>query len=185
MFASLEFGGQDSEPDDADPEACVRELPSLCVGILLFDALIANCDRHVGNIRVDFPAAPRHIAIIDHDRALFGIWEQEGIKRLTDLRERLGITGGAVTGQNRHCFLDVIKSLEHFDEWYGRIKDIPDWFIRDVCNEATGLPITRAETDAAIDFLTYRKANLPKIVWSHRHEFKGISQQELFDRYGE
>jgi hypothetical protein len=119
LFASLAFGGPDSEPDDVDPVACVRDLPNLCAGILFFDVLIANADRHIGNIRVDFPQAPRQIAIIDHDRALFGCWENEGAKRLSELRDRLGITGGSVTGQNRHCFLDLIKTDVHFPEWIG------------------------------------------------------------------
>lgn len=182
MFASLEFTGSDSEPDDVEPEACIRNHSNTCVGILLFDVVIANCDRHAGNIRVDVPSDPRQIAIIDHDRALFGTWETEGISRLTKLRDRLALSGGSVTGQNRHCFLDFFASWEHFEEWYSRIESIPDWFVQDVCNESLGLPLSRAEADAAADFLVYRKKNIRKLVWENRHEFRGIDQQELFNK---
>jgi hypothetical protein len=184
MFACLEFTSGDSEPDDVEPEACVCAQPNVCTGILLFDILIANSDRHRGNIRVDFPASPQRIEIIDHDRALFGHWENEGISRLKNLQNRLGITGGSATGENRHFFLDEIKNFDHFSEWYERIGSLPVWFLRDVCDEVIQLPISRPEIEAATEFLVHRKQSLSKIVWDHQHEFTRIPA-ELFDRFGQ
>lgn len=182
MFASLEFGGVDEEPDDVDPTACMQNHPNLCVGVLLFDILIANADRHRGNIRVDDPQSPTKIAIIDCDRALFGIWEKEGVARLTKLRNRLGITGGDVTGENRHCFLDLVKEWTYFQDWIDRIQSIPEWFVTDICNEVVGVPITRQEADAAIDFLVFRCKRLPELIWEYRHEF-AITQPGLFNPF--
>ena len=53
MFASLRFTRTDAMPDDFEPDICCLKLPFLCTGILLFDALIANADRHRGNIQCD------------------------------------------------------------------------------------------------------------------------------------
>src|SRR4051812_34247422 len=53
MFASLRFGIGDLPPDDFRPAVFARQHPRLTTGILLFDALIANEDRHAGNISVD------------------------------------------------------------------------------------------------------------------------------------
>lgn len=176
MFASLRFNRSngDAFPDDVNWETLVGCRRRLCTGILLFDVLVANEDRHRGNIQVDRPHDPRVVRIFDHDRALFGCFANSGEARLRNLRDRLGISGGSLTGGNRHCLLDRMDSNEHFREWFDRIESIPDWFIDDVCGEVISLGARRSEADAAADFLKYRKRNLPGIVHNHRAEFTAI-----------
>jgi hypothetical protein len=52
--ASLDFNLTGHEPPPVDVDACVRLLPSLSTGLLLFDIWVANPDRHNGNFAVDF-----------------------------------------------------------------------------------------------------------------------------------
>lgn len=180
MFASLRFGRGDQPPPDIRPDACVQRHPDLCAGILMFDIWIANEDRHGRNIFVDNPARPRDIRIYDHDRALFGCFAGYGQKRLKNLRDRLGCSGGSVTGGNVHCFLRRVADRNHLDAWYPRIANTPDWFIEDVCNAVVNLGITREEADSAIDFLKYRRTSLEKIVYENRAEFASIADWGLF-----
>ena len=52
---------------------------------------------------------------------------------------RLGITAGSVTGENRHCLLDVVHTSEFMREWIGRISTIPKWFLEDACSHVRGI----------------------------------------------
>jgi hypothetical protein len=131
-FACLNFNlsaGDTLPPVDAD--TCVDTLPELSCGLVLFDMLIANNDRHAKNFSVDFLQTPPRMSVFDHSHALFGHASGQGLARLTALRDRLAISGGPVTSGNRHCLLDKIKTDDHFDHWYARIQSIPDHLIKD------------------------------------------------------
>jgi hypothetical protein len=175
MFASLKYGSKKVTPDDANPDRCFRNLPRLCTGILLFDIFVANSDRHSGNIKVDVPFDPKVIDIFDHDRALFGALENDGVKRLQDLLDRLGVGKGSVSGGNRHCFIDVVDTTDHFHEWLERISLIPDYFIDDICADAKGIPVGKDEIEMATTFLKYRKKKLSEIIANNKAEFTKIS----------
>ncbi|MBN2476463.1 MAG: hypothetical protein JXB62_17750 [Pirellulales bacterium] len=69
MFASISFEGE-TTPRDVEPSVLWAKHPRLCTGILLFDILIANCDRHAGNIKVDNRIAPKKVHVFDHEHAL-------------------------------------------------------------------------------------------------------------------
>lgn len=174
MFASLKFTGTDTDPDDSRPEVCVKLLPRLCTGILLFDILIANSDRHEGNVAVDDPDKPTRIHVFDHDRAIFGIWDGDGRKRLRELHDRLGCSGGSKTSGNTHCFLKHLDTSEHFIEWIERIERIPKWFLRDICEEVIGCGIKASEARAAFEFLNLRRRGFRDLINSHRDKFESI-----------
>ena len=178
MFASYSFEG-DTTPSDVRPEECFREFPDLCTGILVFDVFIANCDRHCGNVKVDRPGHPRRIYIIDHDHALFYVLPGEGVERLRSLDGRLGITGGSVTGQNRHIFLDVIDTTEHLGKWIDRVGDIRKWFIEDVCEAIVGIGVRRREINEVKRFLIERTQSIGSLISQHRTEFPRISDWPL------
>lgn len=174
-FASLDFNltGHSLPPVDVDD--CVAQLPDLSTGLLLFDILVANCDRHAGNFAVDFLAAgDPQMSVFDHGHALFGFIDGQGAQRLTVLRDRLGASGGSVTTGNRHCLLDVLNTSDHFVKWLDRIAALPDFFIEDRCRAALGLGIGDSEASAAIDFLKFRRDNLRAVLNNHRPEFRGI-----------
>ena len=175
LFASLKFGGHDALPSDTLPDVLFAKNSKLCSGILLFDILVANADRHAGNLQVDAPHNPREVWMFDHDRALFGCWKNGGRKRLESLRDRLGVSAGSVTGENRHCILDVINTAEHFPAWLDRIYNIPKDFIEDTCLHVVGLGIKKNFATAAVDFIDYRRQNLESIIRENINEFPNIS----------
>ena len=151
MFVSFKFGSKTTIPADARPDVCFERLPQLCTGILLFDILVANSDRFEKNIKVDDPDKPTQIEIFDHERALLGSFAGDGKKRLQDLLDRLGVGAGPMTGGNRHCFLDVVSTVDHFNHWTERIQKIPDYFVADICARAPH--IMPDERQSAIEFL--------------------------------
>ena len=179
MFASLRFGVGDTPPDDVRPDVCVQKHAHLCTGVLLFDILIANSDRHRGNIKVDSPYDPKEIFIFDHDRALFGPIKGGGRSRLTKLRDRLGVSAGSVSGGNPHCFIDHLNTAEYFGEWADRIRHIPDWFIDDICNGVIRAGLRKSLADAGADFIKHRKRRIGEIVMSHKREFPLIANWGL------
>lgn len=179
-FATLNFNLTNNSLPPVDAVRCVAELADLSTGLLLFDLLIANCDRHRGNFSVDFLATPPRMNVFDHSHALFGFQAGNGIQRLTELRERLGMSGGAHTRGNRHCLLDIVLTDDHFSKWLDRISALPDFLIDELCHAAVGLGISDSEAAAAADFLKYRRDNLRRIIDQHRTEFRGVKQWSLF-----
>ncbi|MDZ4687859.1 MAG: hypothetical protein SH850_22530 [Planctomycetaceae bacterium] len=146
--------------------------------MLMFDIWIANEDRHDKNLAVDNVAMPTKMVVFDHDMALFGGCGTVGIERLNQLQfTRLGVTGGTVTGGNRHCLLDEMKTAEHFDQWLERIATVPKHFIMSLCREAVRFGVaSQAEADAAVEFLEFRKRNIGLLVEMNRDAFTGITE---------
>jgi hypothetical protein len=179
-FASLDFNLTGNSLPPVDVDDCVAQLPDLSTGLLLFDILVANCDRHAGNFAVDFLASGGpQMSVFDHGHALFGFVPGQGLQRLTDLRDRLGASGGTVTTGNRHCLMDVLNTSAYFQKWLDRIRAAPNFFLEERCQAAVGLGVGDPEGFAAVDFLKYRRDNLVTILNNHRPEFRGIAQWSL------
>jgi hypothetical protein len=113
-FVSLDFNLTGNALPPVDPVVCFDRLPDLSTGLLLFDTLLANCDRHAGNLSIDALSQPCQMNVFDHSHALFGFMAGQGAQRLIDLRDRLGMSGGVHTRGNRHCLLDVVSTDVHF-----------------------------------------------------------------------
>ena len=178
-FASLDFNLAGISLPPIDPAACVAQLPSLSWGVLLFDVLMANPDRHRGNLSLDTSSNPPRLSLFDHSHALFGAIPAQGSQRLLDLRDALGLAG-TPTVDNTHCLLDALTSDDDLGLWSERLRQLPDFYIEDACRSATGLGITDAEAQDAIDFIKHRRDNHQGIIETHRHEFRGIQQWSLF-----
>ena len=174
MFVSARYDVRGVTPDDVQPDICFAKNPDVCTGVLLFDILIANPDRHRKNLKVDDPRHPRRIEVFDHDRALFGVWPGEGEARLGRLVDRLGSSGGSETHENANCLLGVVDTSDHFEKWLQRIAGIPDWFVNDICDEVKMAQLTTQELAAAKWFLQMRKRTLRKIIRDNQHAFPGI-----------
>lgn len=153
---------------------CVRTFPSLTTGALLFDILIANGDRHEGNVHFR-EASPSEFYIFDHSHALFGASRHQATNRFETMRNRLGITGTPTSGA-RHIFLDPLKQLQHsspthVQEWLDRVKSIPDWLIRESCEYAFELArqdsqggMSQTEHREAIEFLRWRRGRIQDMI---------------------
>jgi hypothetical protein len=179
IFASLGMTANRMSPPRCDAAVCLSTFPDLCAGVLIFDILIANCDRHSGNISVDKQSNPTWMRVIDHERALFGFQPREGIKRLNEMWDRLGITAGAVSGGNRHVFLDAVTSSEAIQKWCDRVYSIPKWYIQETCEYVVEMGIGKRECKAAIDFLQHRKQQIFELARANRHEFTSVTNWGL------
>jgi len=79
-FSSLDFNFNRAILPPIVPDRCVACLPELCTGILLFDILIANEDRHEANLVTDSVSSPKFIHVYDHDQALLSGRNSEGVR---------------------------------------------------------------------------------------------------------
>lgn len=174
VFASLGMTRKRIPPPPGIPSVCLERFPDICAGTLVFDILIANCDRHARNVRVDKQANPKWMRLIDHDRALFGYLHKGGIERLNEVWSRLGISGGKASGGNRHIYLDAIHSAEAISKWCDRVYKIPDWYIEEICNYVVGMGILKRECKCVIEFLQHRRRNIATLVSENRQEFLSI-----------
>lgn len=183
LFASLDFNLTGNSLPPVNAMNCVRVLPSLSAGLLLFDIWVANCDRHAENFSVDFYGTPPQMNIFDHSHALFGYAAGQGETRLTTLRDRLGIswtTNNPIdSGKHRHCLLDAVNDDYYFDHWLTRIRATPDFYIEEVCEDARPYGLTAQEAAAAIDFLKARRDNMKDIIRNNQSEFSAIQAWRL------
>jgi hypothetical protein len=176
-FAALDFNYARERMPPVLPDLCVRHQPLLSTGILLFDILIANEDRHEENLVADNVSAPRQILVFDHDQALLGgSGRFKGRERLDTLEWRLGIgiTGG-LTGGTGHCLLPYIDTAEHFEFWINRIEDVPQWLFNDACDMAVETGIGKDDAARAAEFLYLRSRRLERIISMERRSFTSIT----------
>jgi hypothetical protein len=164
MFSSLDFNPASVRLPPIEPDICMKRLATVCVGIIVFDIWIANEDRHEENLAVDKLMAPKKIRVFDHDQAIFGGLKEIGVPRLDKLRDRLGITGSAITGGTPHCLLPFLHSADHLDHWIERVQSIPEWFVVESCKAMQRISLTKKEVDAAIAFLLHRQKTMHELA---------------------
>ncbi len=179
MFISYSYDG-DTTPDDVIPDKLYEKHSLAATGVVVFDILIANSDRHGANLKVDKPNNPSTFYLIDHERALFYIYKGEGKKRLASRIDRLGVTDGADSNQEWHCLVELVDSIDHLGHWVERVKSIPDWFLDEVCDEVWKISLTKGECDAVKEFLKRRRDDIGPLILAHRDRFPLISEWPLF-----
>jgi len=174
MFTSYSYDG-DIKPDDVIPQKLYDNFPAACAGIVVFDMLVANCDRGKQNLQVDVPANPHAFYLIDHERALFYIYAKEGIKRLESRDDRLGVTDGDSSRNEWHCLVELIDDAQLFIPWLDKVHDMPAWFIDDICDEVGDIALTRPECEAVKSFLKERRHKLDHLITTHKTRFPLIN----------
>lgn len=162
MFTNLQFTPNNVSPPDTVAENCWRVDPHTCVGIFLFDLFVLNNDRDRKNLYVDNPARPKEILIYDHDVALSEAMYNEAAIRFKRDKDAF---------LTYHMLLPVIDSDSRFLHWIKRIQSIPDWFLKDICDEVVSRDFTQTESNACRKFLRHRQDNLLYIVNKHRDRF--------------
>jgi len=171
-WVTLAFRPTGEKPPPIDPPAVVASLPRIAAGLVIFDLLIANEDRHSGNLA--FIAHPPRLDVFDHSHALFGP-STDGPSRLAQVRDRLVIDGSPLT--NRQCLLNHLKLVDDIRHWVAEIQGlVSDAHLKLIGHEVNelGLVPNRAESDSLVDFLTHRRDALETLIEQNKSEFKGI-----------
>lgn len=171
MFVSLNFD-RETRPRDVDAPILWKAKRDLCVGILMFDVLIANVDRHEGNIKADKPDNPSEVHILDHERSLFYCMAKHGTRRLRNYWDDPGIYN--------HCIADCADTCDGFGPWARRIGLIPEDFIDEVCEDVREVGITDRECERVKDFIKHRRDELDAIVLGNKGLFPNINDWRLF-----
>lgn len=170
-YVSMNFNlaGQDLPP--ANPKKITDRNPSLSWGIILFDALIANFDRHDQNIFYD--SVSGKVQIFDHSHAFItGHDTDSAINEFERRRTSAGI--------GEHCLARTISTLDGLEEWAARFRSIPEFYIRDVVKSAKTVGFSDDLAKYATKILMDRKENLLELVLSNRSRFPSLAA-DLFD----
>lgn len=159
-FASLNFNlaGQSLPPSPI--ATVVSKCPELCWGILLFDVLVMNPDRHSKNL-----AFNRHtsaVQIFDHSRAFLPL--KSTIEMVVNNNQgKLGIDG--------HCLKTEINTMSGFDHWVNRIKSLPDYIIEESIDEISHIGFPKDKKLLAVNFLKDRRNTIDSIINNNISEF--------------
>jgi hypothetical protein len=156
-----------------DPAEVSRLVPGLATEVVVFDVLIANEDRHAGNLA--FFSADRRLEVFDHSHALLGAGAGAGIGRLDRLRDALVVDGTG--GGNRHCLLDrltdamAVKRAIDITQ-----REVRDLAVRRVCADAEKLGIGLAKGEGAMlaDRIVSRRERLDVIIRGSLTQFRAI-----------
>lgn len=167
-FATLNFnvGGLSLPP--ANPSRIVSANPSVAWGVILFDVLAMNEDRHVGNISHD--RATDNIQIFDHSHAFAGPSGPINMT-VTGRVDRLSIGG--------HCLAHEIDRADGFQMWCERIKALPDFFIKGVVEEACALGIPPAHNEECVDAIRKRRDEIDLLVKNNLASFPKLPGDAL------
>jgi hypothetical protein len=177
-FTSLNFNFDDEDLPEVRPDRCAQRLTDLCTGIIVFDMLIANCDRHEENLVCDDIERPTSMRVFDHDQSLLaGGGTPRGIERLEELgrHHHNGIDGSPVTSGLRHCLLDELPTARYFPKWIARVQSIPCWLIESACQELRDLKFLENEVAKAVEgFVKIRREIIGRIVRENHDLFPRI-----------
>lgn len=160
-FFSLNFNLAGMALPPADPATIAASFPRLSWGIILFDCLVMNMDRHDRNIAHD--TATNQIQIFDHGHAFLHAGNLDISNTLSSSDGQLCIGG--------HCLATEIGELDGKDVWAGRIQKIPDFFIEGIVESATSVGLPPGKKPDCIDFLKKRRSEIGNLIDANIHAF--------------
>lgn len=185
-WVSLAFDGDvRKQTPSIKPEQLATAEPDLTAGIVVFDLLIANLDRHRRNLAYRRAGRPKgeRVALFDHDHSL---WGNSGLSPRDHLERVSGqfiLDGPGVSNlrRNRHCLIDHVTSLWALEKWCSRARTLlPDSVIAQACNEAAALDggPNQSDADALNYFLRMRRDRLFKLIQDNVHHFPRTQQSD-------
>jgi hypothetical protein len=164
-FFSLDFNLAGQALPPVSPSTIVQLFPDLAWGIIVFDALIMNSDRHPSNIAHD--TATDRIQIFDHSHAFLtpgGDIEQTLAARSASLA-----LGG-------HCLASMIDTVAGLDAWVAKVKQIPDYFIDGIIEAGCNCGIPPERKDLLASFTKNRRDNLGSLFSANMANFPKVPQ---------
>lgn len=156
-YVSLFFGLVGETPPPADLEVVAQQYPELACGIVAFDVLVGNDDRHAENLAYD-PENKIDLVVFDHSEAMFGPFGdgQRILQRMDVLHHE------------KMILAEEIREPKYFHKWFDLIEKLPIGLLDLPLDRivAYGL-LSDDEAKAAIAFLQYRKDNLRSWLTSY------------------
>ncbi len=127
----------------------------LACGIVMFDSWVLNEDRCTKNI--SYIDETEQTFIFDHEKALF---DKSGRAYLEGHARDICI--------GDHCLADRIVSLWSFPDWHARMMSIPESYIYDSVQLASGVGLPECESEFSANYLLERRERLPHIFLAQR-----------------
>lgn len=166
-FASLNFNLAGHNLPPVNTTKIIQNHPQLVWGVLLFDALILNYDRHKKNIA--YFESKNKVQIFDHDRSFISTHtDYETIKFHLEGHEE-------TINYGNHCLANKINTTLGLDYWIFKIKSIPDYFIKELINSFNNLGLNHDVRKFSVDFFINRKNNIKSLVLKNKLLFPKIS----------
>jgi hypothetical protein len=172
-FASLKIGIAGEELPGCNPDELIADLPGEACGIVVFDAWLANVDRHERNLWYDDEDQVAYA--FDHGCAVLN---RLGIGHLRNCKHHLAIDG------SNHCLVDGLKSLQCFRDWHTRICNISEHWITHIIQQAEHAVLgTTSIYRECAELLIDRRDRLPDL-FRHSLEMFRSRENTLFDPLG-
>lgn len=166
-YASLDFNLTGVALPPIIPADFIRTFAPDLSAIVVFDILIANPDRHAGNLSADYSNPPR-FNVFDHSHALLGPGAAgTGLAVLQAAERSLMVAANHATigGVSDEALL--VRSIE-------RVESLPDYFIPSVVSESAQFGLTADESSGLTRFLQNRRANVRPLISANKRIFSGI-----------
>jgi hypothetical protein len=131
-----------------------------------------RAEQRCGRAR-NYDTTSRRAYLYDHSHAFLSASRKQG---LLAAKEQLGI--------GSHCLAQQVSSLDGLWEWGERIKQIPEFYIRQLLEEAVDVGLPKEDVSFCGDFLLERRTKLPELFRKNRNSFPRVSAS-LWDQQAE
>jgi len=132
----------------------------LAWGIILFDALIMNADRHPQNI--SYNRQTKDVTIFDHSHAF--LRPNGDVDAILSATKDLPSIGG-------HCLASEINTWNGFTTWTARIQAIPDYYVEGAIDAGCHVGLPRDKRGVVYDFMRARRDAIETMITNHRGIF--------------
>jgi hypothetical protein len=166
-FCSLDFNTAGHALPPASPSVVVADCPEFSWGIILFDILVMNSDRHPHNL--SYNQTTRTITIFDHSHAF--MQPNGDVDAIIAANKGIPAIGG-------HCLSQEISQWKGYAAWISRIGAIPDYYMEGVIEEGCQIGLPPAKKSVIYDFIRNRRDTIDAIVINNKGIFPKLTSQK-------
>jgi hypothetical protein len=159
-FCSMNFNLAGQALPPIPVQTVLSRHPRLSWGIILFDVLMMNPDRHGRNLAYD--RTSDRLQIFDHSRAFLPL--------TADIDSIINDNAGKL-GLVSHCLQSEIANWDGFDIWSERIKALPDFAIDETVSAICKIGFPSDKSRAAAGFLKSRRDGIDGLVTTNIGQF--------------
>ena len=159
-FCSMNFNVAGQALPPISPKKLLQQYPRLCWGIILFDVLVMNPDRHEHNLSFDTTTGA--VQIFDHSRAFMPLtWDVDSV--MQSHKGKLGL--------QVQCLAQEISDIDGFDMCCDRIEALPDYAIEESVSQICEIGFPVGKKSDLIAFFKDRRSSIRSIAQSHWASF--------------